>query len=175
MHLRIMYSSQALNARNEFLKIECALEHYAHISSRFLIHPAARVGLSLGTLSWAQYFHTQPGIMVGFEKEERSSPQIATLSLGVEYKLLDLLGQQDYPLYLQFFSDISTFKNLGDLLDSEDVMSELYWGMGLGARANTPIGPFQFILGVGDHGRLRFDDLELKYHISIGREFRYTR
>ena len=175
MRLRMMYSSQALNAYNEFLRIEWALEHYAYISSRFLIHPAAHLGLSLGTLSWSQYFFTQPETMVGFEKEERSSPQIATLSLGVEYKLFDLLGQQDYPLYIQVFSDISTFTSLADLRDAEDMASELYWGIGWGARANTPIGPFRFILGVGDQGRLKFDDLDLKYHISIGREFRYTR
>jgi NTE family protein len=175
MRLRMMYSSQALNAQNEFLRIECALEHYAHITSRFLIHPAARVGLSLGTLSWAQYFHTQPEIMVGFEKEERSSPQIATLSLGVDYRLFDLLGQEEYPLYVQLFYHISTFTSLVDLLDSEDMTSELYWGIGCGTRANTPIGPFQLIFGVSDRGRFNFEDLELRYHISIGREFRYTK
>jgi outer membrane protein assembly factor BamA len=175
MRLKMMYSSEALNARNEFLRIEFALEHYAPLSSRLLIHPAMHLGLSIGTLSWAQYFFTQPEIMVGFEKEERSSPQIATLSMGVEYKLLDLLGQQNYPLYLQFFSDISTFTSLGDLLDSEDMTSELYWGIGCGARANTPIGPFQLVFGVSDRGRFDFEDLELRYHISIGREFRYTK
>ena len=175
MRLKMLYSSKSLNAHNEFLRIEFALEHYAPLSSRILIHPAIHLGLSIGTLSWSQYFYTQPEIMVGFEKQEQMSQQIATLSLGVDYRLFDLLGQKEYPLYLQFFSDISTFTSLADLLDSEDMTSELYWGLGCGARANTPIGPFQLIFGVSDRGRLNSEDLELKYHISIGREFRYTR
>jgi hypothetical protein len=113
--------------------------------------------------------------MTGFEKEELSSPQIATLSLNFDYKITDLLGQKDYPVYLQLLSDITTFTSFADLLDTENITSELYWGVGIGARANTPIGPFQLILGVGDRGRLKLEDLELKYHISIGREFRYTK
>lgn len=175
LRMNALFSSMTLGATNEFLRLDFSMDHYIPLSSRILLHPGMDMGISFGTLSWSNYFFTEPQRLVGFKKEEHTAPQIAILRMSVDFKLFHLLGQKEYPFYLQVFSNIGTFTQLADLANSEDITSQLYWGFGVGARANTPIGPFQLVVGVGEHGRFDSEDMELNYHISIGREFRYNK
>jgi NTE family protein len=175
MCLSMLYSSKALNADHEFLRLDFSLDNYLPISSRLILHPGIDLGISFGEITWSHYFFTDPRRLIGFEKEEHTTQQLALLRLGFDYKLFHLLGQENYPFYLQLVSSVATFTKLADLTNSPDFTSQLYWGVGIGARADTPIGPFHLILGAGDHGRFNSEDVELNYHISIGREFRYTK
>jgi hypothetical protein len=87
-----------------------------------------------------------------------------------------LFGQEDYPFYLQAVGNVGCFSPWGDLLTISDLPSLLHWGAGAGARTNTPIGPVQLIVGVGDFGGTRPEHRSaLAFFFSIGREFRYTR
>jgi NTE family protein len=175
MRMNITYSSKALKSQNEFLKLDFSLERYIPISSRFLLHPGIDLGMSFGTLSWSNYFFTNPEKFLGFKKEERTTEQISSIRLGVDFKLFNLLGQPDYPFYLQLLSDVCTFTRLTDLPDLDNITSQLHWGLGIGARTNTPIGPFHLIIGAVDHGAQTSENIEVNYYISIGREFRYTK
>jgi len=175
LRMNILFSNMTMGATDEFLRLDFSTDHYIPITSRFLLHPGIDLGMSFGTLSWSNYFRTEPQRLVGFKKEEYAAPQIAVLRVSADFKLFHLLGQKDYPFYLQLFSSIATFNKLADLVDSLDINSQLYWGIGVGARGNTPIGPFQLILGMGDIGKQNTENLELNYYISIGREFRYTK
>lgn len=175
LRLNVLFSSKTMRAENEFLRVYFSTDHFIPLSSRLLLHPGIDLGFSSGTLSWSHYFFSEPHKVIGFEKEEYTSPQIATARLNMDFRIFDLLGQKEYPFYIQLLSSATTFTDLADLLDSEDITSQLYWGFGVGARANTPIGPFQLVLGVGDVGKQNSEDVELNYHISIGREFRYTK
>jgi outer membrane translocation and assembly module TamA len=48
--------------------------------------------------------------------------------------------------------------------------------VGTGARTNTPIGPVQLTVGVGDFGgKLPVQPAKVAVYFSVGREFRYTR
>jgi len=175
LRLNMLFSSTTMGATDEFLRLDFSTDHYIPLSSRFLLHPGIDLGMSFGSLSWANYFRTEPQRLVGFEKEEYAATQIAVLRVSTDFKLFHLLGQKDYPFYIQLFSNVATFNKLADLVDSLDISSQLYWGIGVGARGNTPIGPFQLLIGVGDVGKQNTENAEINYYISIGREFRYTK
>jgi predicted acylesterase/phospholipase RssA len=169
------YSSKAIKATNEFLRLDFSLEHYTPLSSRIVLHSGLGVGMSFGALSWSEHFYTDPLRLVGFGKEEYTTMQISSLHFGLDLFLSNLLGQKDYPFYVRLLSNVSSFMALGDLLETEDILSQLHWGVGVGIKANTPIGPFQLIVGANNIAAQILDDISVNYHISIGREFRYTR
>jgi len=78
--------------------------------------------------------------------------------------------------YLQLLANVGTFEPWGNLLSSSDLPSLLHWGAGTGVRTNTPIGPIQLTVGVGDFGgKLPMQPVKLAVYFSVGREFRYTR
>ncbi len=175
LSLNMIYSSKALKAEHDFVKIDFSLERYIPISSRFLLHPGIDLGLSFGRLSWASYFLTDPDKMVGFKKEEYTTRQNLCLRLSADIKLFNLFGQQDYPFYLQLLSCVGTFTSLSEIPDLASIESHLHWGAGIGARTNTPVGPFRLTIGLSDREGQSSDDIEVNYYISIGREFRYTK
>jgi NTE family protein len=175
LSISILFSNKTMRSSDEFLRVNFSTDHYLRISSRLLIHPGMDLGFSSGDMSWSHYFFSEPQSVIGTKKEEYTTPQIATARLSFDFRAFNFLGQDDYPFYIQALSSITTFSSLADLGESDDIASHLYWGIGAGARANTPIGPFQLVVGIGEHGRFDSEDVELNYHISIGREFRYTR
>ena len=175
LRMNVRSSIKALRATNEFLRLDFSLDNYIPLSSKIVLHPGMDLGMSFGTLAWSDYFFTDPQKFVGLKKEEHTARQIALLRLGVDIKLFHLLGQKDYPFYLQLLSSIGTFTKLTELINSSEVTSQLYWGVGVGARANTPIGPFHLILGLADISKQNSENIEVNYFISIGREFRYTK
>ncbi|MCX6841339.1 MAG: hypothetical protein NTX53_03515 [candidate division WOR-3 bacterium] len=124
----------------------------------------------------AEQFRTGGAGFVGFAPEEFTSAQRAVLKLGADFRLFRLFGQDNYPFYLRALANVGTFEPWGSLLSSSDLPSLFHWGVGTGARTNTPIGPVQLTVGVGDFGRkLPMQPVKVAVYFSVGREFRYTR
>lgn len=167
-------SFTALKSRHQFLRLEYSTERVVPVVSWLLLRPALDLGLSLGELAWAEQFRTGGAGLVGFEPDEFTSAQRAVLRLGADVRLFRLFGQESYPVYMQVMGNIGTFEPWSDLVSSSDRSSLLHWGVGTGARTNTPIGPVQLTLGIGDLGRGPRRGAKLAFYFSVGREFRYT-
>jgi outer membrane protein assembly factor BamA len=174
LRAHIQSAIEALGAANEFVRLDLSLDSYIPLSSYFILHPGMDLGMSFGALPWSGYFYTDPQTLIGFKKEEYTTEQTAILRMSADFKLFHLLGQKDYPFYFQLLSSIGTFTKLNELVDDPDPTSHLHWGIGIGARANTPIGPLQMSIGAADIGKRNSDNSDVNYYISIGREFRYT-
>jgi NTE family protein len=168
-------SLTALKSRYEFLRLEYSTERVIPAVSWLLLRPALDLGLSFGELAWAEHFRTGGTGFVGFGPDEFTSAQRAVLKLGADVRLFRLFGQENYPVYLQLVGNVGTFEPWSDVVSSSDRFSPLHWGVGTGARTNTPIGPVQLLLGVGDLGREPSRGIKLAFYFSVGREFRYTR
>jgi len=174
--LEAISSVTVLKGTHQFLRLGYSAERVLPVSSWLLLRPAFDLGLSLGELTWAEHFRTGGAGFVGFEPDEFTSTQRAVARLGVDLRLFRLFGQESYPVYLQVIGNVGTFAPWGDLLTISDLPSLLHWGAGAGARTNTPIGPVQLIVGVGDFGgKLPEQPTTLAFFFSVGREFRYTR
>jgi len=168
-------STEQLKAAKDFARIEFSLDHYIPLSEKVLLHPGFNLGLTFGGPAWDSHFHTGGGNLVGFENGFFTTQNRTIIHLGLEFKILDFLNEEDYPVYLQVLSSIAAFERPDELVKSEDIVSNLHWGIGMGVRTNTPIGPFGFTVGVGDIGKQNSNDTKINYYISIGREFRYTK
>ncbi|UCD19227.1 MAG: patatin-like phospholipase family protein [candidate division WOR-3 bacterium] len=173
--INVISSVPRLNADREFAQAEFSVDHYAPLSGRVLIHTGFDLGITIGEPAWDNYFHSGGSDIIGFENAFFTTQNRMSIRLGLEFKILELLDQEDYPVYLQIISDIAAFDRPDELLQSEDIISRLHWGLGLGVRTNTPLGPLQFTAGLPDIGKENPADTGIKYYISLGREFRYTR
>jgi NTE family protein len=174
--LEVLSSLAAMKATHQFVKLGYSVERVLPLSSLLLLRPSLDLGFSLGELSWAEQFRTGGAGFVGFASDEFTSAQRAVARFGADLRLFRFFGQENYPVYLQVMGNVGTFKPWGDLLTMSGLPSLLHWGAGAGARTNTPIGPVQLILGVGDFGgKLREQRTTLAFFVSVGREFRYTR
>jgi NTE family protein len=169
-------SANVLKGTHQFLRLGYSAQRVIPVSSRLLLRPALDVGLSLGELAWAERFRTGGAGFVGFEPDEFTSAQRAVAKFGADFRLFRLFGQESNPVYLQVMGNVGTFAPWSDLLTISGLPSLLHWGAGAGARTNTPIGPIQLIVGVGDFGgTLPEHRTTLALFFSVGREFRYTR
>jgi len=176
VRLHALSSVTALRGTRQFLRLGCSAERVQPISSRLLLRPALDVGVSLGELAWAEQFRTGGAAFVGFEPEEFTSAQRAAAKLGADFRLFRLFGQENYPVYLQVMGNVGTFEPWDELLLDSSLTSRLHWGVGTGLRTNTPVGPAQLIVGVGDFsGRPPVQQAQLAIYLSVGHEFRYTR
>ncbi|MDH4210694.1 MAG: patatin-like phospholipase family protein [candidate division WOR-3 bacterium] len=171
----IIYSTERLKASSDFIRIDFSFDHYIPLSSRVLINPGLNLGFSHGDPAWDYYYHTGGSNLTGYENGFFTTKNRTILHLGLEYRILNLLDQKDYPVYLQLVSNVATFERLDDLIRNENPASELHWGAGIGVRTNTPIGPFTVVMGIGETDEENFIGARVNYYISIGREFRYTK
>jgi NTE family protein len=170
------YSSPLWRSTREWLRLELAAERALPLSRRLLLRPGLDVGFSLGELAWAEQFRSGGADFVGFAANEFTSPHRAVARLGLDVRLLDLLGRDDYPVFLQAIGNVGTFTRPDRLVVEPGRLALLHWGAGLGLRTNTPLGPLQATCGFGDFlkpgsGR----GLRPVFALSVGREFRYTR
>jgi outer membrane protein assembly factor BamA len=174
--MKVFHAFTKLGASNNFLRLEVNLDQYIPLSSRFLIHAGLDFGVSSGELPWAEYFQTGGANFVGFMVEEFTTENKAVLRLGFDFRLFSILGQND-PIYFQLLSNIASFKPHADLLDlNHRSLRDFDLGVGAGIRTNTPIGPLQIALGVGNPHRLpREDHIQFIVYLSLGRDFRYTK
>ena len=174
--LDVLSSLTAMKGTHQFLRFRYSTERVTPIASWLLLRPGLDAGVSFGELAWAEQFRTGGAGFVGFAPEEFTSTQLAVLRFGADFRLFRLFGQANYPVYLQALANVGTFEPWGSLLSSSDLPSLLHWGVGTGVRTNTPIGPVQLTLGVGDFdGKLPMQPVEVAVFFSVGREFRYTR
>jgi len=174
--LEASYSGPMFRATHQFLKLAYDWENVTSLNGAVLLRPGFGAGISFGHLAWAEQFRTGGQDFVGFPSEEFTSPQRALVKLGVDIRLFRLFSQENYPFYLQLFSNAGTFRRLDSLALGPDRASMLHWGVGAGVRTNTPIGPVQLIVGEGDFGStLPERPPTLAVFFSVGREFRYTR
>jgi NTE family protein len=174
--LDVLASVSALRATHQFVRAGYSIERVLPVGAWMLLRPGLDVGASLGELSFAEQFRTGGQDFVGFSPEEFTSTQRAVLRLGAEFRLFRLFGEQSYPFYLQLLSNVGTFHRLDSLVSDPDPVGALHWGAGAGLRTNTPIGPVQLTVGVGDFlGKLPMQPAKVAVVFSVGREFRYTR
>jgi NTE family protein len=173
-HLAGFLASKKLKSSNDFLKVDLSAERMIPITSWFLLKYSIEFGMSWQKLAWSEFFHTGGENLIGFAKDEFTTKQKAILRIGPEFRLFRLFNDDDYPFYLQLFSNISTFHKLNQLINNPQIDSTLNWGIGIGIRTNTPIGPFQFILGVADIAKPKpLPTTRVNVSFSVGRDFRY--
>lgn len=175
LKIAVDYSSGQLKSARDFVRIDASGKRYLRVSERFLIVPAFDLGLCFGRPIWASYFLTGGADFVGFEHGRYTTENRALLHLGLEYHLFNLLHREDYPVFLQVRTTIGTFERPDRLIDDDDadLRSNLHWGTGLGVRTNTPVGPFELMVGAADLDRHDQIPARINYYVSIGREFRY--
>jgi predicted acylesterase/phospholipase RssA len=173
--LEVLSSATVLKGTHQFLRIGYSAQRALPVWSGLLLRPALDVGMSFGELAWAEQFRTGGAGFVGFEPDEFTSAQRLVAKFGADFRLFRLFGQENYPVYLQVMGNVGTFEPWDKLLTLSGLPSLLHWGAGAGARVNTPIGPVQLVLGAGDLGKLTERSRTLAFHLSVGREFRYTR
>jgi predicted acylesterase/phospholipase RssA len=172
----VLSSVTALKGTHQFLRLGYSTERVMPVASWLLLRPALDVGVSLGEPAWAEQFRTGGAGFVGFAPEEFTSAQRVVLRFGADFRLFRLFGQGNYPFYLQALGNVGTFEPWRNLSSSSDVLSLFHWGVGTGVRTNTPIGPVQLTVGVGDFGgKLPMQRAKVAVFFSVGREFRYTR
>jgi predicted acylesterase/phospholipase RssA len=171
----IIYSTEKLKASSDFFRIDFSIDHYIPLSSRILFHPGLDLGLSHGDLAWDYYFRTSGSNLIGYNNGFFTTKNRTVLRLGFEYRILNLLDLKEYPVYLQLISNVATFERLDDLVRTDNPASELHWGAGIGVRTNTPVGPFNLLVGIAGIDEDNLIGARVNYYISIGREFRYTK
>jgi predicted acylesterase/phospholipase RssA len=176
MRLDALSSFSALKGTHQFLRLGYSNEWVTPAASWLLLRPALDVGVSFGELAWAEQFRTGGAGFVGFAPEEFTSAQRAVVRFGADFRLFRLFGQENYPFYLQLLTNAGTFRRVDLLVSEPDLLSAFHWGAGVGLRTNTPIGPVQLTVGLGDFGgKLPTQPAKVAVYFSVGREFRYTR
>jgi NTE family protein len=177
LRLDALYMTPLLNSTHHSFKLAVAADRAFEMSSRLLLRPGVDIGFSLGTLPWAERFLTGGAEFVGFPTDEFTTRYRTVVRLGTDFRAADLFGQPAYPLYLQAMANAGTFERQDNLVVTpQDWLSVLRWGAGLGVRTNTPVGPLQVIVGVGDFGKPQpYAGARFSFYFSVGREFRYTR
>lgn len=174
--LELRSSVKAMNGTRQFARASYSYQRAMPVFSWLLLRPAFDVGLSFGEPAWAEQFRTGGAEFVGFEPNEFTSAQRVVVRFGADLRLFRLFGQESYPVYAQLMGNVGTFAPWSDLLTIANVPSLLHWGVGVGARTNTPVGPVRLVVGAGDFGLTPAGwPATVALFFSVGREFRYTR
>jgi outer membrane translocation and assembly module TamA len=84
---------------------------------------------------------------------------------------LNLFDRYDYPLYLELLGNVGTFAQAETVIYETDVRL-FNWGVGVGLKTKTPVGPARLVLGLGDYGETD-RSLQFRFMISVGKDFRY--
>lgn len=174
-HLTGLFAMSKLKASADFLKLNYYSEQMIPLTSWFYVHPRLEVGVSWGNLALAEYFRSGGENLVGFDKDEFTTDQKTILGISTDFRLFQLFNRMDYPFYLQLHSNLATFRKLNNIYKEFNFAEDFYWGIGIGIRTNTPIGPLQIILGMGDFTKSLFSDVRTNFTITVGREFRYMK
>ena len=174
--VRVLSSSRTLKADRDFLKVEASSERILPLGSRLLFRPGWELGFCLGDSAWFEWFHCGAENLRGFARDEFTSPNKAIVKLSMDFLLLKLFHQENYPVYLQLFSNLASFRRLDSLIGEPDFQSGFDWSAGFGVLTNSPVGPFRLTFGVADFWKHKPDcGTRFNLFVSVGREFRYTR
>jgi len=169
------HSSKRLKSANDFLKLDFSTEGVKSFSTRFLLRSNLDIGITMGRVPLSEQYHLGGDNLIGFAKDEFTTDQKIVLGMDTNFRLFNLLNQDNFPFYLQLLVNIATFQPLENFVKSIDSVSELNLGIGIGIRTNTHIGPLQIIFGIANfHKAETYKDVRINYFFSIGKEFRYT-
>ncbi|MEO0091737.1 MAG: patatin-like phospholipase family protein [candidate division WOR-3 bacterium] len=166
-------SFRKLNASEDFLKLHYFSEQVISLLSWFTLRPKLEIGITQGKLPLSDYFHSGADNLICFKKDEFLTEQKLNIGLSAEFRLFRLFNHQDYPFYFQILADIASFRKYDELMAKIDFSKDFHIGVGFGIRTNTPIGPFQLILGFADLVKLSENPIKTNFLLSVGREFRY--
>ncbi len=176
LRVAALYSHPVFAGQRQFLKVEVGAERGVPVARRLLLRAGAELGLIAGEPAWSEMFRTGGSGFVGFADAEFTAPVRAVLRGRADYRVLNLLNRADYPVYVQGLADVGLFERPDRLPGESATLDMLHWGAGLGLRTNTPAGPLQLVVGLGDFLKpAGYPATRLELWFSVGREFRYTR
>ncbi len=177
-HCDVRHASTFYGGDMDMVRVELASDRVTPLGSRLLLHDGWSFGMMLGDSVWAEYFHVGGENLPGFAREEFTSPYQMAGRYGVDVRLLNLFGRDEYPLFLGAFANVVTVARLDQVLEAPDLLTVLNWSAGLGLLANTPVGPVRLTVGVADFGKpvsFAWPGPRLNLSLAMGRDFRYTR
>ncbi|MGQ9708550.1 MAG: BamA/TamA family outer membrane protein, partial [bacterium] len=170
-----LYSTPKVLSKREFLKLEFSGEEVFPLFSSFFIRSWTIFGFSLGKLPLSEYFLSGSEKLVGFAQEEFCTNERMILGTALRIRVLQLLNQDDYPVYLELLANAAAFSRLDLLLRSGNIRQDLHWGIGAGVLTNTPLGPLRLIVSLGDFLKSPPHPGGVRFYLALGREFRYRR
>lgn len=172
----ITYTNHKLKSDYDFWKFYFLSKRIIPLTKSFLINYGYEFGVSLKDLSLAEYFHTGGENFIGYRADEFTTANKILFRIGADYKLFELYNRSDYPLYLQVIANIGTFQRIDSLIKNrQDINRDFSWGLGLGLKTNSPIGPFQVVFGLSDIFKPSQYHKRINIFVVIGRDFRYTK
>ncbi|UCD06425.1 MAG: BamA/TamA family outer membrane protein [candidate division WOR-3 bacterium] len=173
---KVFYSLEAIGARNNALKLNIFADRLIPITRWLTLAAGFESGTSTGELAWAEHFHTGGSNFVGFANDEFTTAHRTRIHLGLEFPTYAILSEKS-PIIVQILADAAIFEPPDVLLPSNNLeFEDMEVGLGAGIRANTPIGPFRFVFGIGNpHRKPLSDNIQYRIHFSLGRDFRYTK
>lgn len=130
-----------LGADESFSKVNVAIDFFASLHERHLLHPQIRLGLSDATLPLLEQFSLGGQYsMYGLREDESRGRQLLLASLEYRYLL---------PFRIYFDTYISLRYDIGAtwLKPSEIRIAELEHGIGFSVGLDTPLGPADVALG----------------------------
>jgi NTE family protein len=175
-HLSITYTNHKLKSDYDFWKFYLSSKRIIHLAKSLSINYGYEFGISLKDLALSEYFHTGGENFIGYRADEFTTPNKIVFRLGADYKLFELYNRSDYPLFLQVIANIGTFQKIDSLIKNrQDINQNFSWGLGLGLKTNSPIGPFQIVFGINNIFKPAQYQKRINIFVVIGRDFRYTK
>ncbi len=174
--LSITYTNHKLKSDYNFWKFYLSSKRIIPLTKSVSVNYGYEFGMSLKDLALSEYFHTGGENFIGFRADEFTTANKILLRLGADCKLFELYNRSDYPLYLQLIANIATFNRIDKLIETgHDIYQDYSWGLGLGLKTNSPIGPFQIMFGVNNIFKPAQYQKRINIFVIIGRGFRYTK
>ncbi|MGB9721047.1 MAG: patatin-like phospholipase family protein [bacterium] len=167
--LNIKYSNLRIKSDSNFLKTNILYEQYNKIKKKIILKYGIGLGFVGGGLPLVEYFYSGGEDFVGFDKDEFLSRERLILTSGIDLKIFELFNRGDYPVFMGMIFNTGIFGH--NVFDRKEFLKSVEYGAGLGARANTPIGPVKLIFGLGNFVKGK-ENIRINTYISIGREFR---
>ncbi|UCG43837.1 MAG: patatin-like phospholipase family protein [candidate division WOR-3 bacterium] len=178
----LMYRAEAflcehrLGASHDFLKVDIESEQLFPVGRRLLARPGWEFGISSGDLAWSERFHVGGSNLPVFPAESFTAAHKLVGRFGIDFLVTRLFRSDDYPLWLQAFAAVGTFDRLDSVISDLVFAEDFDWGVGLGVLTNTPIGPLKVSVSLADFLKPGYETgFRLNWHMSVGRDFRYTR
>ncbi|MBN2536904.1 patatin-like phospholipase family protein [candidate division WOR-3 bacterium] len=176
--LDALYSTGLFGERGEMARVELRSGRTVGLGRRLFLSGGWELGFTLGDSLFAEYFRAGAEDLPGFGRDEFVSPYKALVQGSFDVRVVDLFGQDEYPLFLGAFATVATFVRPDVLVQRADPLTDLNWSAGLTLRTDTPVGPVVCRLGVADFAKpesFSYAAPRLSLFISVGRDFRYTR
>lgn len=173
--IRAAYALARMGSRTDCLTASYGYEHVQPIVSSFLLRYALDAKVSFGESPLAWYDRSGGENFIGLAHEEYTTSHKVVFHMDLERKFFHLFSNEAYPFYLQLISNLGVFEFTELLTDPQLWKERLHWGLGVGVRTNTPLGPLALAIGFADFGKPEgTDDLRFNFSLSVGREFRYS-